>query len=248
MTISFLYPIRFFNAFIFFSSAKSKLVWYIVPLYPVALLIVGKLVHDVIMFVITKILRTDKLVYVFLAVYSFGVLGLGYLYLNRELVYHTDLTGAQALLLQKKDEIFGVEEKVYADRIDLPLVLFYSDGPYEVVDFGPLRDKLAFVVYNQHIIFITKESRFRKYSETHPELSLEDSIEEWVLGYLPSKHEKDLEKLDEYKGAIKKIEDGISAKRDEGAQVPPSWFGDLVELNNRKSALEEVIENKLSSI
>jgi len=175
---------------IFFSLAKSKLVWYILPVYPVASIICAVFMRDVRDLAFRLIPKFDTSPVRFFTIFGLSVFGLFYFFLNRDLVYTSDLTGAQAELLLLKDEKFGESTKVYADRIELPLVLFYSDSPFEVVDFGPLGNVLALgTINNSEVVFITKESRFWTYKETYHSLELEQQINEWVLGSLPEKEE-----------------------------------------------------------
>lgn len=169
-----------FITFILFSSAVSKLIWYIMPLYPVLALICGFFVA----YVIHNLARVTKRVFLV----KFGMLSavlvfvLGYLFINRGLVYVSDLTGSQAILLQTKDAILGTDTKVYADRIEYPLLFFYTRGPFEVVDFGPLFTYLQLAQINKApLVFITKESRLRSFQETYPNLRLIEQKKEWVL-------------------------------------------------------------------
>jgi len=176
--------------FIFFSLAKSKLVWYIIPVYPVASIICALFIKESLDYIFGLVSKYYTSINRFLAVFGLSAFGLFYFFLNRDLVYTPDLTGAQAELLILKDTKFGKDTKVYADRIELPLVLFYSDGPFEVVDFGPLGEVLALgAINNSEVVFITKESRFWTYKEKYPSLNLEQQINEWVLGSLPEKVE-----------------------------------------------------------
>lgn len=171
--------------FLFFSAAKSKLVWYIMPVYPAVVVLIGAFSKDLLDFVLSKVSNWDTFLGRFLIYFFVMVFALFYFFLNKELVYTSDLTGSQAKLLKLKDEVFGAQTKVYADRIELPLILYYSDGPFEVVDFTPLKNILAKSEGSRQIVFITKESRFRSFKEDHPQLILKQQINEWVLGYLP---------------------------------------------------------------
>jgi 4-amino-4-deoxy-L-arabinose transferase-like glycosyltransferase len=196
--------------FLFFSIAKSKLVWYITPIYPVAVILVGVFLRDGIIWVLKFFVTLPSLkkssfsslknffgpvlseksvspVAYFLSYFALATFGLAYFYFNKGMVYTSDLTGPQATLLELKDSKYGTDKKVYADRIELPLVLFYTNGPYEIVDFSPLRQALKDTGDNEDAIFITKESRFGKLQEEFPRLVLVSQEGNWVLGYLPVK-------------------------------------------------------------
>ncbi len=175
---------------LFFSLARSKLVWYIIPVYPVASIICALFIKDSLYYAFGLFPKYNTSLVRFLAVFGLSSGILFYFFLNKELVYTSDLTRAQAELLLLKDDKFGESTKVYADRIELPLILFYSEGPFEVVDFGPLREVLVLgTINNSEVVFITKESRFWTYKEKYPSLKLEQQINEWVLGSLPKKEE-----------------------------------------------------------
>jgi 4-amino-4-deoxy-L-arabinose transferase-like glycosyltransferase len=167
--------------FLFFSAATSKLVWYIIPIYPVLAIIVGVFISKVVDLVSFKSLLVK-----FLIIYLVVFAGLVYLMENKRLVYTGDLTGKQVRLIKEKNKLYGDEVRLYADRIELPLLLFYTDGPFTVVDFTPLKEILELAPRNEPVVFITKESRFGAYKEWHPDLRLIDQRDEWVLGELPA--------------------------------------------------------------
>jgi len=111
--------------------------------------------------------------------------------LNKSLIYTSDLTGSQAQLLQLKDTKYDTDTFVFVDKIEEPLILFYTDGPYETVDYSALTTKIAFRDYTQNMFFITKESRLNGFAKTYPGIVLKEQIKEWVLGYAQSRYELD---------------------------------------------------------
>lgn len=174
-----------------FSISKSKLVWYIMPIYPALSIIIGYFYASVLNFVD---LKTSKFKYISSFILKSGVMYITicivllYLLQNKNLVYTSDLTGSQATLLELKDATYGTSAKVYADRIDLPLMLFYTSGPFEITDFTPLQESLKNAnKEGQRLIFITKESRFKKLQKEFPAIKLVTSVNEWYLGELVAK-------------------------------------------------------------
>ncbi|MFA5776346.1 MAG: glycosyltransferase family 39 protein [Patescibacteria group bacterium] len=171
-----------------FSVSKSKLVWYIIPIYPALSIIIGYFYSSLLNFVDMKISRfkyISSFVLKSTIIYTTICVSLLYLLMNKELVYTSDLTGSQATLLKLKDTTYGTSAKVYADRIDLPLMLFYTNGPFEVTDFTPLTESIKSA--NQEgvrLIFITKESRFKKLQNGFPAVKLVSFSNEWYLGEL----------------------------------------------------------------
>jgi len=184
----------------FFTAAQSKLTWYIIPIYPVACILVGWFSERILSFILNKLPRNNTLQLKALLLYLLLISALFYLFLNRKLVYTTDLTGSQARLLIAKDEIFGTEKKVYIDRLELPLALYYTDGPYEIIDFMPnITSRVPEVArQNEELILITKKGRFSKEVKRYtyePVIVKEDG--DWVLWYMPSE--------DEVNGLIKSV-------------------------------------------
>jgi len=171
-----------------FSVSKSKLVWYIVPVYPALSIIIGYFYSSLLCFVDTKLSRfkyISSFVLKSSAIYVTVCVSLLYLLVNKGLVYTSDLTGSQATLLQLKDTIYGTNSKVYADRFDTPTVLFYTDGPFEVTDFTPLRASIKEAsLIGARLIFITKESRFKQIQNEFPAVKLVSFSNEWYLGEL----------------------------------------------------------------
>lgn len=171
-----------------FSVSKSKLVWYIIPIYPALALIVGYFYASLLSVVdvkLSKIKYISSFALKSVVVYSTICVVLIYLLLNKNLIYTSDLTGSQTAMLELKDATYGVSAKVYADRIDRPLMLFYTGGPFEITDFTPLREAIKNAnKEGQRLIFITKESRFKKLQNEFPAIRLVAYSNEWYLGEL----------------------------------------------------------------
>lgn len=175
--------------FLFFSLASSKLIWYIIPIYPPLAIINGRFLDFMFNLFFEKIAKVKRLTLKF--IFSFVVLmfALSYLYIEKELVYHSDLTGKQADLIDEKEEKLGLKTKVYIDQVDYPVALFYSDGPFELVKFAPLLKKVA--TTDEEFIVITKESRFRRLKNENIDRDYEliKQNDEWVLFKITKKKE-----------------------------------------------------------
>ncbi|OGC77315.1 hypothetical protein A2619_04740 [candidate division WWE3 bacterium RIFOXYD1_FULL_39_9] len=178
--------------FTFFSAAQSKLVWYITPIYPVAAIIIGRFITDSMSWFFRRYPKYDSVVVKALLIYVITVSSLFYLFLNRKLVYTSDLTGSQARLMVHKDKVFGTKEQVFLDRIEVPLALFYTDSPFTIIDFVPdVGSRVPEVAKEtERLILVTKKGRYSEKVEGYgykPIVIKEDG--DWVLWYLPSELE-----------------------------------------------------------
>ncbi|MBN1162319.1 glycosyltransferase family 39 protein [Patescibacteria group bacterium] len=224
----------------FFSISRSKLVWYIIPIYPVVAILVGIFIERVLNFVMRKYKPLDNITFKLLFLYFFTVFMLMYFFYNRHLVYTSDLTGSQAKLLMFKDEKFGVDQKLYVDRIELPLVLFYTDGPFSIIDFNPFAGRYPVVPYDEQLVILGKRGRF---SENYPvikktpDIAAEDG--DWILWSYESDYELDQERLEFLENEINK-----------GMERPQTYaeIQSINKLQQKKRDLEKEIDRKLSLI
>jgi len=102
------------------------------------------------------------------------------------MVYTSDLNGPQAKLLILKDKLFGSDQLVYLDRIEIPTALFYTDGPFIVIDAN-FKDKsrIPMVDEDEPLVVISKKGR---YETTVPGYTKNPKIvkeyDPWVLWYI----------------------------------------------------------------
>jgi 4-amino-4-deoxy-L-arabinose transferase-like glycosyltransferase len=175
------------SIFLFFSVAKSKLVWYITPIYPALVLIVGTFSERILNFLMERIKILNNSKFKFLSLYLLLSFSLFYLFLNRKMVYTSDLNGPQAQLLMLKDEVFGEERLVFLDRMEIPTPLFYTNGPFVTTDVNVNNpERFLMISKNEPLIFISKKGR---YEETVPgytnKSKVVKEIDPWVLWYVP---------------------------------------------------------------
>lgn len=181
--------------FLFFSISTSKIVWYIIPIYPVLAIVVGRFIEQSYEFISEYIKLLNKPLAKLLFLYSFVAFSLFYIFLVRELVYPSDQTGAQAQLLQQKDAIYGLDLPIHVDKVELPLIMFYTDGKFIEIDYDDLGKKLRKAPYDRQMVFLTKESRFEDYVKEVPEIDLVNKMGDFNLGFLDSQYNRDTSEL-----------------------------------------------------
>ncbi len=172
---------------LFFSTSSSKLKWYIMPIYPFLAIICGYFVSEAKELLFKK---TKSLVIAFVASYLFIVANIFYFYTQRDMVYTGDLTGRIVTLIQKNNELPKKEvEYSYFDKTDYPVALYYSEKPFELADFSPLKQHLTNLKKDNNGVimtntFVTSQSRFRSLKNTFPELTIISENKDYVLGSL----------------------------------------------------------------
>lgn len=136
---------------IFFSVAKSKIIWYIIPVYPVLAIINGY-------FIVWLIKKIPK--YQDLAIYLVFVVGVGYLFVNKNMIYTPDLTGSKARLLELRDKEFPTNDILYVHAVELPLILYYTERPFSGYNIDFNKGKIPFQEYSNRLLLLAKKGRF----------------------------------------------------------------------------------------
>lgn len=179
--------IAVFVVMIFFSTSSSKLKWYIMPIYPFLAIICGYFISE------SKELfykKSKSLVATFIIFYLFIFGNFYYFYTQRGMVYTGDLTGRIVTLILKNNELPKNEVAyTYFDKTDYPVALYYSEKPFELADFSPLKQSLTNLKKDNNGIivtntFITSQSRFKSLKNTFPELTIISENKDYVLGSL----------------------------------------------------------------
>ncbi len=146
---------------VFFSIPKSKLVWYITPIYIPLAILNGYFIYQAYTLVSSKFKIFTLGIVKFLVFYIFTFVILGYTFMVRNMIYVTDNTGAIADLLKLKDIMFGKAQFAYLDRVELPLAYYYTDGPFQVLDFNAQKpERVPLVGFNSKLVLITKDKRY----------------------------------------------------------------------------------------
>ena len=172
----------FFILFIF-SYSSSKLRWYIMPIYPFLSIIAGYFVAEI-SFFLDRYFKKNFVSYMF----NFTILSISmyYLYFVKDMVYTSDLTGRMVEMIEaNNNQNVNNAKIVYIDKVELPLILFYSEKKYLPVLYSSLktnllRDKTG----GKNATFITSQSRFLDIQKIIPEVAKLSENKDYVLGSL----------------------------------------------------------------
>ncbi|MBI2414991.1 glycosyltransferase family 39 protein [candidate division WWE3 bacterium] len=236
--------IAFFTILIFFSAAPTKLVWYITPIYPIAVLMIG-FFGD---FIMEKFKFIKGLPMKFITYYFVTMFALFYLFLVRGLVYTIDLTGPMADLLVLKEKQYGLTTPMYVDKVPLPIVMFYLDGDYKTVEYSQLERAIKKQPYNEPLAYVTKISRHERIQKLYPSVLLVKQLEEFALGFENSDYERDKFQLDIIQDQIKDLEDQITTKQVNGEVVTVDVLENLAALKVSEQMYTRSIAVGLASV
>jgi len=225
----------FLVVFLLFSWSNSKIVWYIIPLYPAVAIMVGVFIDEVYKAISQRFEKLKNPNVLFLCIFMSTVFYLSYLFFNKDMVYTADLTGAEAKLMQFKDRKLGIESTFYIDRVPLPLVLYYTDSPYKIIDFEPSKGRAPVRTYDKRIVILGKKGRFTENIPQYKEPIILDEKGDYILWF----YESD---LNEDKEELKKVRENLSKfKKDPTAFAEVNRLKILeMELISRISVFEEV--------
>ncbi len=166
---------------LFFSSAISKLIWYIIPIYVPAALICAFTIVVILRNFFSKFAKNIVDEMVFVTIFFIFMFTFTYFYVEKGRVYTSDLNYAQAFVL-KQSSVKYPNETVLVDRIESPVTFYYRDGPYAEVDFQQIRASLS-KSSEKPTIFITNKKRFVQLEKEFLGLSNVDQAGDFILAY-----------------------------------------------------------------
>jgi len=224
-----LFSIWFLLVFLLFSAATSKIIWYVIPLYPAAAIMVGALAQRLYEWLSRKEPVLKEPTVTFLFVFGLTLFSLMYLFYVRNLVYTSDLTGSEASLMEIKDAKLGTDDVFTIDRVPLPLVLYYTDSPYNIVDFEPTKGRTPAQSYDKRVIVLAKRGRFEENIPLYKDpatVVAEDG--DYILWYHESALNDDLAEL-------KSVETQL-------AELEKDPVGNFYKINSLQTRKEELIK------
>lgn len=211
--------------FAFFSWAKSKVVWYIVPIYPPLSILIGGFAMTIYNFL--KVKYNEQFIRP-LILYLVLVVSLGYFFSIKNMVYTSDLTGSKAKLLMLKDKEFTKEDNVYIHGIEEPLILYYTDGSFSGYDLEFKKGRIPLVAYDQKLVLLAKKGRYpgEDFILNGKKTYLVGEDGDFALWYYKSGFELDSERLAE-------LEKQIAKTAQENTLVLSSLIAEKIEIENR---------------
>ncbi|MCX6784009.1 MAG: glycosyltransferase family 39 protein, partial [candidate division WWE3 bacterium] len=144
--------------FLFFSISRSKLIWYLIPIYPVLAIIAGSFWD--------KLAKTLAVMYNWASPYFIRVFicfaifiaSLSYVFIMKDRIYYQDFNLHIYQLLKAKDERFGIDRTVYYAGLADPAIMYISKGPVVSVTKGNIEEIGS---RRQESIFIMPQDLYR---------------------------------------------------------------------------------------
>jgi 4-amino-4-deoxy-L-arabinose transferase-like glycosyltransferase len=165
--------------FAFFSLAKSKLIWYIIPIYPPLSLLNTYLLLRIFNLVSLKSLKSLKCLKICLAL-GVVLIGVGYLYFEKERVYPPDFTKEEVALIRVRDQLDRRNNILFLlPGFASPVPRYYNEGPVREVT----KEELPELLRNEDQVHFL--ASFEEYLVLKSILK-NDSIELIIIGSYPS--------------------------------------------------------------
>lgn len=166
---------------LFFSSAVSKLIWYILPVYAPISIVTGFGIIVVFRAFFNKLSKRLLEEFVFISGFMLVMFTFAYFYVEKARVYTSDLNASQAFVLKQSTKKYP-NDIVLVDRIETPVTLYYRDGPLREVDFQEIRQALL-NTKAKPVVFITNKKRFVQLEKEFSDVSNVDQAGDFILAY-----------------------------------------------------------------
>jgi hypothetical protein len=165
--------------FLFFSISNSKLVWYIIPIYPALVLINAKFLWDTLFFFTNRVVprfknyvNTSYLSYknlVGASSIAFSLLLVVYILDVIPKVYYPDFNKDKVAVIEAYNEKY-VDTPSSVDRLwyllmDSPVPMFYVKGPSEPAAVNVFEDAISKAPFNKALAYISREGEVKYFQE-----------------------------------------------------------------------------------
>lgn len=168
------------SVFAFFSWAKSKLIWYIIPIYPALVLVISGFVEAFYSFFIHKLPMLRRLPTSAFLAFSVTLAGAVYLFSQKERVFPPDYTRDEVALIQIRDQLDKRNNIMFLlPGFASPVPRYYNEGPVREVTKEELPELLR---NNEQVHFIIDYGTYKQLKE---QLAL-DNISLRLIGSVPS--------------------------------------------------------------
>jgi len=169
--------------FVFFSWAKSKLIWYIMPIYPALALINAGFLIELRDFLAHKLPKYSKLLTGFTMALVVTLVGVSYLYLERSRVFPPDYTREEVALVKIRDGWDRRNDIIFLlPGFASPVPRYYNEGPVREITKEELPELLQ-VKRPAHFL-----ATFTEYQELRESLA-KDHISLKLIGSVPSEND-----------------------------------------------------------
>ena len=212
--------------FIFFSISKSKLIWYIIPLYPFLALICAYSLYE--MFFIfdkyfVKFTNKTKFLNKFITIFEYtnaiGVISIAlffgiFLYTSnvQKLVFVPNFNSDKVKVLKVYNEKYASKPKsgikaLYYLRIQTPVVKFYTQGDSIPSDIGPFTNTIRSAEFTEPLVYISRQGEVKYFRELLGDDKVVVSYQAgaYYLVYVRSGEEYALAKIASYSADINRL-------------------------------------------
>ena len=149
--------------FVFFSISRSKLIWYIIPIYPVLAILAARLLERLVFALSIMYSKVSPLLMRTAAAGLIFVVSLSYVFIMRERVYYPDFNLHIYELMKAKDDVWGIDRTTYYTGLADPAVMYISKGPVSSVTKGNIeeiasrKDPATFVMPQDFYFYMARE-------------------------------------------------------------------------------------------
>jgi len=147
--------------FLFFSFSNSKLIWYIIPLYPLLSILAGDVLYKALLLVQQRAIFSKlKIEFKYIFTMVFPLLLILYFVNYNKLIYYPDFNKDLVSVIEAYNEeleVGSTNNPLYYLRIPTPAVRFYALNEPLASDIDPLKNKVEGAAFDKNFDYISRK-------------------------------------------------------------------------------------------
>lgn len=213
-TFAFVY---FLVIFLFFSISKTKLIWYIIPIYPAYALIISGVSRELVNWAVKRLKSVSKfnsLNYITAVSLCSILLCLSmplYIIFVQDKVFYGDYNKDIAKVAQYYSENMYLKEpsfnNLYYLRMDMPALRFYTEGKLTAVEIGDLEHLVKAAPFDKNLVYISRKGEVDHFVNLYGDDKVARRYESGAIYLMEIRSEEGV-----YLNKIEKIKLSISSK------------------------------------
>ena len=231
--------------FLFFSISNTKLIWYIIPIYPVLAIIVGIGATNVFTFLKTR-LKNYQLQIEIASVVVILLIGFYNVYLVRDRVWTPDFNKFKKVLVNTANEKF-LNRTLYYVEMDEPVIRFYADTNTKIkgVSSSNIWSAYESLSYSQPMLVIGGDDIHKLFNDRGIRVLKVNEEDDYFLFDIQSEYAFEQGKVNKIKAEYNALLKDVKKRDLQGLYVLPGDYEMLNTLLTKYKKMQQDVNIKL---